>query len=549
MRSRRQQRKDKVAGEEGGVGSKTNRKSSRTGVERHARPSDSTALKSQLLQAGNTAVSEILNRLESGKPLKSEVRNKMERAYGEDFGHVRLHDDAQSTAAAEAISAEAFTSGDDIYLGRTAPPLESEAGNALIAHELAHVTQNRRAERVETGRVSKPGDRFEQVADIAAHRAVKGQRADSRTSGAPPALQRQPKGNGASRPEVEQAIKQFLEAAKQAQGGHTLQITTEVRQALEMLANAGDDPGGMRLSSMQALLDNSMTPRDPAELASRVAQLLPDALDRAVLRRLSRATKSKQAPSSKAGRVAELVKRSAPGSPEAEQERVSSDKTRPRNQREEIAPVLAPGVPSAEQRADYLRGLERTVRGEKEPSGINPKTIDLLRAVRIVKGLPGALKGPPTQRPPQSRAQIFQEVKRAIDELISPDALIPAEASGRAKRAEKSLETAGPDEEDLRRAERRDAQAAVGAFEDAQEVAGRLAALLDIAHQEGSTEVDLPLVAAYNNVKERRKIYGELVRIARLVRNRLPHHAAGVTRVNVYFGAKMVLRIPLDANQ
>lgn len=546
MSSRRRQRKDKATGEEGGLRSKTNRNSPGTGVERHARAADATALPNRLLQAGNTAVSELLNRLESGKPLESEVRNKMERAYGEDFGDVRLHDDAQSTAAAEAISAEAFTSGDDIYLGRTAQPVESEAGNALIAHELAHVTQNRRAERVETGRVSKPGDRFEQVADIAAHRAVEGQRADSRTSGAPPAIQRQPKGNGASRPEVEQAITSFLVAAKQAQGGRTLQITTEVRQALEMLAITGDDPGGMRLSSLQALLDNSMTPREPVELARRVAQLLPDPLDRAALRRLSSATKTKQAPPSKAGRVAELVKGSAPGSPEAEQERVSSDKTRPRNQQEEIAPVLAPGVPSAEQRAEYLRGLERTVRGEKEPGGITPKTIDVLRAVRIVKGLPGALKGPTTQRSPQPRAQIFAEVKRAIDELISPNALIPAEAIGRAKRAEKSLEMAGPDEEELRRGERRDAQAAVGTFEDAQEVAGRLAALLDIAHQERSTEVDLPLVAAYNSVKERRKIYGELVRIARLVRNRLPHHAAGVIRVNVYFGAKMVLRIPLD---
>ena len=200
MSSRRRQRKDKATDEEGGLRSKTSRQDSpRTGVERHARTADSTALPNRLLQAGNAAVSELLNRLESGKPLESEVRNKMERAYGEDFSDVRLHDDGQSMAAAEAISAEAFTSGDDIYLGRSAPPVGSEAGNALIAHELAHVTQKRRAERVETGRVSKPGDRFEQVADMAAHRAIEGQRADSRASGAPPALQRQPKGNGASR--------------------------------------------------------------------------------------------------------------------------------------------------------------------------------------------------------------------------------------------------------------------------------------------------------------------------------------------------------------
>lgn len=549
MSSQRQQRKHKAASEEGGVRSKTNRRDlPRTDVERHARSADTTALPNRLLQAGNKAVSELLSRLEGGKALESEVRNKMERAYGEDFGDVRLHDDAQSLAAAEAISAEAFTSGDDIYMGRSAPPVDSDAGKALIAHELAHVSQKRRAERVETGTVSKPGDRFERAADVAAHKAVTGQRADSRTSGAPPALQRQPKANGASRPEVEQAITSFLEAAKQAQGGRTLQITTEVRQALEMLAFTGDDPQGMRLSSMQALLDNSMTPRDPAELAAKVAQLLPDPLDRAALRRLSKATASKPVPASKGGRVGDLVKRTAPGSAESEQERVSLDKTRPRNQREEIAPTQAPGVPSGEQRAEYVEGLGRTVRGEKEPGGIAPIPVPVSQAVRILKGLPGALKEP-RQKSPQPSAQIFPEVKRAIEQQVSQDALIPAEVSGRAKRAARSREMAGPDEEDVRLAERNVAQAAVGNFADAQEVARALAALLDIAHQQRSSEVDLFLGDAYNSVKDRLAIYSELVRIAGLVRDQLPHHAAGVIRVNVYFGAKMVLRIPLDAHQ
>lgn len=549
MSKQRQQRKQKAPDQEGVVRSDTNLQSSPgADVEHPGRTSHSSMLAKSLARAGNSALSEILNSMQDGKPLGSEFRDRMERAYGADFADVRLHDYSHSREAAEAIRAEAFTRGDDIYLGRSAPPVESEAGKTLIAHELAHVTQQRRADKVKTGAVSKPGDRFEQVADLAAEKAVAGKQADSRTAGAPPAIQRQPAGNGARRPEVEQAITAFLEKAKVAQGGRTLQFTTEVRQALEMLASAGGDPGGMRLTQLRALLDNSMTPHDPAALASKVAQLLPDPFDRSALGRLRRATASKQAPASKAGRVAELVKRSAPGSPEAEQEKVSSDKTRPRNQREEIAPVQPPGVPSAQQRAEYLRGLERTVRGEKEPGGIAPKTIDVLRAIRIVKGLPGALKGP-RQQSSQPRPQIYPEVKRAIDELVSPDALIPAEVSGRAKRAERSLEFAGPDEEDLRRAERRDAREAVGRFENAQEVAGRLAALLDIAHQEGSSEVDLPLDGVYNGVKERRKIYGELVRIAALVRNRLPHRATGVTRVNVYFGAKMVLRIPLDAHQ
>ena len=506
-----------------------------------------TAFPRRLWQAGNAAIDRLLGRQQSGRPLEPNVRKQMEQAFGADFGEVRIHDDAQSLAAAKEIGAKAFTRGDDIYLGRSAPPVESEAGNDLIAHELAHVTQQRHAKRLE-GRVSNPSDRFEQVADSAALKAVEGQRADSRTSGAPPALQRQPEREGASRPEVEQAITRFLETAKQAQGGRTLQITTEVRNALEMLATAGGDPGGMRLTKIQALLDNSMTPRDPAELARRVADLLPDPLDRAALRRLSKASASKPVPASKVGRVGDLVKRTAPGSPESEQERTSSDKTRPRNQREEIAPTQAPGVPSAEQRAEHLRGVERTVRGEKEPGGITPKTIDVFRAVRILRDLPGALKGA-RQQSPQPRPQIYPEVKRAIDQLVSPDALIPAEVSGRAKRAESSLESAGPGEEDLRRAQRNETQAAVGSFEDAREVAGRLAALLDIAHQQRSSEVDLRLVGAYNSVKDRLTIYSELRRIAVLVRTRLPHQAAGVTRVNVYFGAKMVLRIPLDAHQ
>jgi hypothetical protein len=474
----------------------------------------------------------------------------MESAYGEDFSGVRLHDDVPSQTAGESIAAEAFTAGNDIYLGSSAPPLQSEAGKSLIAHELAHVVQKRRAQKVQEDSVGHPGDRFEQLADIAAANAVSGQRAEIHAGGAPPTLQRQPKEDGASRAEVVQAITEFLERAKAEQGGRTLQITSEIRHALEKLATSEDDPGGMRLTNMRALLDNTMTPRDPAELANKVADRLPDPFKRAALQRLSKATASKQPASSKAGRVGELVKRSAPGSAEAEQERVSSDKTRPRNQREEIASPQAPGVPSAEQRAEYLRGLERTVRGQKEPGGITPKSVDLFRAVRILQGLGEALKEPSPKKRPQPRPQIYPEVKRAIEQLVSPDALIPAEASSRAKRAERRLETAGPDEEELRKAERQDAEAAsTGRFENAQEVAGRLAALLDIAHQQKTTEVDLPLVAAYNSVKDRLTIFSELKRIAILVRNRLPHQAAGVKHVNVYFGAKMVFRIPLDANQ
>jgi hypothetical protein len=108
----------------------------------------------RLWQAGNAAIGRLLGRQQGGRRLEPNMRKQMEQAFGADFGEVRIHDDAQSLAAAKEIGAKAFTRGDDIYLGRSAPPVESEAGNNLIAHELAHVTQQRHAKRLE-GSVSK----------------------------------------------------------------------------------------------------------------------------------------------------------------------------------------------------------------------------------------------------------------------------------------------------------------------------------------------------------------------------------------------------------
>src|SRR5512143_4103740 len=146
MSRQRQQRKQKGEDQGGVIRSNKERHiSPRADVERHARNSRRSGLPNSLANAGNAAVSEMLNSIQDGKPLGPEVRHKMERAYGDDFTDVRLHDDSRSREAAETITAVAFTRGDGLYLGRSAPPVESEAGKALIAHELAHVTQQRRA--------------------------------------------------------------------------------------------------------------------------------------------------------------------------------------------------------------------------------------------------------------------------------------------------------------------------------------------------------------------------------------------------------------------
>ena len=87
-------------------------------------------------------------------------REEMESSFGVDFSGVRVHSGAQAAAASQAIGAEAYTMGDDIVLGTAATP-------ELIAHELAHVVQQR-AGTGPSGGVGQVGDPFEREADAAA---------------------------------------------------------------------------------------------------------------------------------------------------------------------------------------------------------------------------------------------------------------------------------------------------------------------------------------------------------------------------------------------
>jgi hypothetical protein len=65
----------------------------------------------------------------------------MEANFGHDFGHVRVHTDAASAGAATRWNARAFTLNHDIHYGAPYEP-STPAGEALLAHELAHVVQS-----------------------------------------------------------------------------------------------------------------------------------------------------------------------------------------------------------------------------------------------------------------------------------------------------------------------------------------------------------------------------------------------------------------------
>lgn len=77
-----------------------------------------------------------------GRQLDAATRRSMEARFGYDFSAVRIHDDAAATSAAADVSATAFTVGEDIVLGDGYDP-STPRGRHLLAHELAHVVQQR----------------------------------------------------------------------------------------------------------------------------------------------------------------------------------------------------------------------------------------------------------------------------------------------------------------------------------------------------------------------------------------------------------------------
>lgn len=74
----------------------------------------------------------------SGQPLSDETRAFMEPRFGADFSNVRVH---ETPNLANAIQAQAFTHGQDIYFNSGKYNPGSSGGKELLAHELTHVVQ------------------------------------------------------------------------------------------------------------------------------------------------------------------------------------------------------------------------------------------------------------------------------------------------------------------------------------------------------------------------------------------------------------------------
>ena len=90
-----------------------------------------------------TGAKAALGAMGPGRPLPRTVRAFFEPRFGADFSRVRVHDDAAAGRAARALHARAFTLGHDIAFAPGARAPDTPARDRLMAHELAHVIQQR----------------------------------------------------------------------------------------------------------------------------------------------------------------------------------------------------------------------------------------------------------------------------------------------------------------------------------------------------------------------------------------------------------------------
>jgi len=81
--------------------------------------------------------------LGAGQSLDGGVRSQMESAFGESLSGVQVHTDANAAGISDNLNARAFTVGNHIAFGAGEYQPGTLVGDALIAHELAHVMQQR----------------------------------------------------------------------------------------------------------------------------------------------------------------------------------------------------------------------------------------------------------------------------------------------------------------------------------------------------------------------------------------------------------------------
>lgn len=105
-------------------------------------------------------------RMGKGKELDKVTKTRMEAAFSASFGEVKVHVENEGSVFAKELDAEAATIGADIAFAEGKYKPGTPEGDALIAHELAHVLQQQNAN--ESGIMgSGSGSEYEAIEDDA----------------------------------------------------------------------------------------------------------------------------------------------------------------------------------------------------------------------------------------------------------------------------------------------------------------------------------------------------------------------------------------------
>ena len=135
-------------------------------------PTEEVARKPLAGNGADPAPQAISRRLGTGQPLAGSQRTRMESAFGADFSGVRIHTDATAAALSRNLNARAFTVGQQVAFGRGEYRPGTPIGDALLAHELAHVMQQRGADDVTAKASGASSGALEEEADTSAVGAV-----------------------------------------------------------------------------------------------------------------------------------------------------------------------------------------------------------------------------------------------------------------------------------------------------------------------------------------------------------------------------------------
>ena len=123
------------------------------------------------IMADGTVHSDVQSKIDAtrgaGTSLDPSVAGRMSESLG-DLSDVRVHTDDTADKLNRSVSARAFATGTDVYFAKGEYSPGSASGDKLIAHELAHVVQQRGAGSSGPLSVSQPGDTMEREADSVA---------------------------------------------------------------------------------------------------------------------------------------------------------------------------------------------------------------------------------------------------------------------------------------------------------------------------------------------------------------------------------------------